>query len=208
MTLGCHGPRDWILDRGISWRVLWVSGSQHHAKPGPSSWKPKPGFWPSATNPSGEAWGAWVPRANSPALPGPFFCAQGMGPLTFVPSPQRLLLYSVQSLPVLLAHCSRHASSGWIWPWGTWHSLVPPCTPAPQPLPQSRWILAEYLASVPDLPLPDPGRLSLSRSLLFIYLFFAFPGLHPWHMEIPRLGVKFELQLPAYATATAILDPS
>ena len=27
-------------------------------------------------------------------------------------------------------------------------------------------------------------------------------------MEVPRLGVQSELQLPAYATATAIQDPS
>ena len=29
-----------------------------------------------------------------------------------------------------------------------------------------------------------------------------------WHMEVPRLGVKAELQLQAYATATAMEDPS
>ena len=28
----------------------------------------------------------------------------------------------------------------------------------------------------------------------------VFFGLHPWHMEIPRLGVESELQLPAYTT--------
>ena len=28
------------------------------------------------------------------------------------------------------------------------------------------------------------------------------------HMEFPKLGVKLELQLPAYATATALPDPS
>ena len=28
------------------------------------------------------------------------------------------------------------------------------------------------------------------------------------HMEVPRLGVKSELQLPAYTTATATRDPS
>ena len=27
------------------------------------------------------------------------------------------------------------------------------------------------------------------------------------HMEVPRLGFKSELQLPAYTTATATLDP-
>ena len=38
--------------------------------------------------------------------------------------------------------------------------------------------------------------------------FFGFLGLHPWHMEVPRLGVGWELQLPAYTTATATWDPS
>ena len=35
---------------------------------------------------------------------------------------------------------------------------------------------------------------------------FSFLGLHPWHMEVPRLGVKSEPQLPAYTTATATPD--
>ena len=33
-------------------------------------------------------------------------------------------------------------------------------------------------------------------------------GLHLWLMEVPWPGVKCELQLPAYTTATAILDLS
>ena len=42
---------------------------------------------------------------------------------------------------------------------------------------------------------------------LFMYvcntpLFFAGVGANPWHMEVPRLGVELELQLPAYATTT------
>ena len=37
---------------------------------------------------------------------------------------------------------------------------------------------------------------------------FIFLGPHPWHMKVPRLGVKSELQLLAYITATAIWDPS
>ena len=41
---------------------------------------------------------------------------------------------------------------------------------------------------------------------LFIQSFFVL-GLHPGHMEVPRLGVKLELQLPAYTTATAMQDP-
>ena len=43
---------------------------------------------------------------------------------------------------------------------------------------------------------------------LFIILFMSFLGLHLQHMEIPRLGVKSELYLPACATATATPDPS
>ena len=33
------------------------------------------------------------------------------------------------------------------------------------------------------------------------FLFNIFLGLHLWHMEVPRLGVKLELQLLAYTTA-------
>ena len=44
---------------------------------------------------------------------------------------------------------------------------------------------------------------------VFVFvLFFVFVGMHLWHMEVPRLGVKLELQLPAYTTATATPDPS
>ena len=31
------------------------------------------------------------------------------------------------------------------------------------------------------------------------FFFFVILGLHPWHMEVPRLGVKSELKLLAYA---------
>ena len=37
---------------------------------------------------------------------------------------------------------------------------------------------------------------------------FVFLGLHAWHMEVPRLGVKSELYLLAYTTAIATWDPS
>ena len=40
------------------------------------------------------------------------------------------------------------------------------------------------------------------------FFVFFFLGLYLWHMEVSRLGVKSELQLPAYATATAPRDPS
>ena len=39
-------------------------------------------------------------------------------------------------------------------------------------------------------------------------LFFVFLGPHLQPMEVPRLGVESELQLPACTTATATPDPS
>ena len=41
--------------------------------------------------------------------------------------------------------------------------------------------------------------------LLFSFV-FRFLGLHPSHMEVPRLGAESDLQLPAYTTATAVRD--
>ena len=40
-------------------------------------------------------------------------------------------------------------------------------------------------------------------SWVFRFCFFCFLGPHVWHMEIPRLEIESEPQLPAYATATA-----
>ena len=42
---------------------------------------------------------------------------------------------------------------------------------------------------------------------IYIYI-YCFLGLYLQHMEVPRLGVKSEPQLLAYATATATPDPS
>ena len=42
----------------------------------------------------------------------------------------------------------------------------------------------------------------------YYYYIICFLGPYPGHVEVPRLGVKSELQLPAYATATATLDLS
>ena len=51
--------------------------------------------------------------------------------------------------------------------------------------------------------------MSISSCLSTIFFFFFVSlGLHLQHMEIPRLGVKLELELPAYSTATAMPDPS
>ena len=45
-------------------------------------------------------------------------------------------------------------------------------------------------------------------SKVFFFFAFCFLGLHPQQMEVPKLGVKPELQLPAYAIATATQDPN
>ena len=42
----------------------------------------------------------------------------------------------------------------------------------------------------------------------FYFILFVFLGPHPWHMDVPRLGVQLELQLLASSTATATRDPS
>ena len=47
-----------------------------------------------------------------------------------------------------------------------------------------------------------------AKEIIFFFFFFCFLGLHPQHMEVPRLGVELELQLPAYTITTATRDPS
>ena len=51
--------------------------------------------------------------------------------------------------------------------------------------------------------LPEQGELNSA-----CFVLFCFVGPHLWHMELRRLGVKSELQLLAYTTATAMPDPS
>ena len=52
------------------------------------------------------------------------------------------------------------------------------------------------------------GTFCKEERIYYFVNFFAFLGLHLLHMEVPRLEVKSELQLPAYITATATRDPS
>ena len=42
----------------------------------------------------------------------------------------------------------------------------------------------------------------------FFFLSFVLLGPHPWHMEVPSLGVSSELLLPAYGRVTATPDLS
>ena len=51
-------------------------------------------------------------------------------------------------------------------------------------------------------------QMTLGNLCSYSFFFFFFLGLHLWHMEVPRLGVESELQLPTYTTATAMQDPS
>ena len=57
------------------------------------------------------------------------------------------------------------------------------------------------------LPVSVRDQPKIQGFCLFIW---GFLGPHLGHMEVPRLGVQSELQLPAYttATATAMPDPS
>ena len=56
--------------------------------------------------------------------------------------------------------------------------------------------------------LTDSTSFLRESALGFCFVLFFFSGLQPRHVEVSRLGVKLELQLPAYATATAMLDLS
>ena len=50
---------------------------------------------------------------------------------------------------------------------------------------------------------------SVSLFSIIILLFLSFLwGLHPWHVEVLRLGVESELQLLACTTVTATPDSS
>ena len=64
--------------------------------------------------------------------------------------------------------------------------------------------------SSPLRRLKTPSRrtkdLGDSRSLDNFFFFLVFLGPYPQYMEVPRLGVRLELQRPAYTTATR--DPS
>ena len=52
--------------------------------------------------------------------------------------------------------------------------------------------------------LPHQCKLDLQRGRR-LFFFFFFLGPHPKHMEVPGLGIKSELQLLAFTTATATL---
>ena len=62
---------------------------------------------------------------------------------------------------------------------------------------KSQWVLQKYGHTI---------REYCEQLYANKFFFFCFSGPHPQHMEVPRLGIKSELQLQAYTTATQ--DPS
>ena len=54
--------------------------------------------------------------------------------------------------------------------------------------------------------LREQNRYTVFFFFFFFFFFFYCLGPHPGHMEVPRLGFLLELQLPAYARATAMPD--
>ena len=60
------------------------------------------------------------------------------------------------------------------------------------------------------MPHAQPKKKNFQEKLYFnkfFFFFLVFLGPYPRHMEFPRLGVKSELQLLAYDTDIAMLDP-
>ena len=51
------------------------------------------------------------------------------------------------------------------------------------------------------------GTLPFASPAHFLFSSYVFLGLHSWHMEVPRLGVELELQLPPTPQLTATPDP-
>ena len=72
-----------------------------------------------------------------------------------------------------------------------WH-LLPPCRE-----------LASLFLTTPSVQLNDIPRSFLLTVFLFVCFVFRAA---PWHMEVPKLGVKLELQLLACSTATQDLS--
>ena len=58
--------------------------------------------------------------------------------------------------------------------------------------------------SIHKVRIPSKKNVQASLSLSLFFFFFFFLRLHLRHMEVPRLKVKSELQLPVYATVTAM----
>ena len=84
-------------------------------------------------------------------------------------------------------------------PWLRGRAQVPCCT---------CWLHLSPLAGLSRAQQPQLWTVPWSWFFVVSFFFLVFLGLHLWHMEVPRLGVESELQLPAYSTAIAIRDLS
>ena len=80
--------------------------------------------------------------------------------------------------------------------------------------PASDWLISTISNSVCSLRVTTKYfKLFIIIFVIFVindlwFFFFFFLGPHSQHMEVHRLGVQLELQLPAYTTAAAKPDPS
>ena len=98
--------------------------------------------------------------------------------------------------------------------WGCWcHHYAAHLHPQPPEMPAS-WLSKMWYNkchnNVINLAFAAESNLYpfMIPTPFFLFPFFFFFWLHLRHVEVSRLGVESELQRPAYATATAMLDPS
>ena len=69
-------------------------------------------------------------------------------------------------------------------------------------------MICKYFLPFSTLPFHLDSLICCVEDFSFFFLSFVFSGLPPWYMEFPRLGVRLELQLLAYTTATATPYPN
>ena len=82
----------------------------------------------------------------------------------------------------------------------------PPTFPGCQLLPAQGKLLT--LRTLTHFQPPSFSSFCPGKFPFFYFLNFLFLGPHLGHMKVPRLEVESEPQLSAYATATAMQDPS
>ena len=132
-------------------------------------------------------------------------------PGTFLPPHQAKVRQSrPAALPLWLTSTTPGA---WKEPGGP--PSTPPCALLKGPLAPQGWSVARVLPSLPWSTPYAPSRVPSAQSPLptvtgegWAHCTGLTSEPRLWHMEVPRLGVELELQLPTYATATAMPDPS
>ena len=72
---------------------------------------------------------------------------------------------------------------------------------------RSEWKSRDQNLAGPDYHRQLPEMTFPPFIIIFLIFIFCFLGLHLQHMQVPRLGVKSELQLLAYTTTMATPDP-